>query len=63
MKYELDTHGWPLIVNVENDDAIIATFPLPAGSNGDDAAANAQLRRATTLVYVLNSDDGLGGDE
>lgn len=52
-RFTIDTMGWPLIVN-DKDGSIIAKFPLPDGSEGDDAEGKAQVARAHTLVRILN---------
>lgn len=59
-RFTLDTCGWPLIINDEKDEtAIVATFPLPANSNGEDKAATEQVKRANAVVRMLNSFAGV----
>ena len=48
----LDTSGWPLIVN--RGETVVATFPLPEGSAGDDRAGLEQVRLATWLTRALD---------
>lgn len=54
-RYTLDTCGWPLIVN--DGDRVVAQFPLPPGSTGDDAAGLRQVVAARTLAVYLNRAD------
>lgn len=53
-RYTLDTCDWPIILN--DGDEIVATFPRPGNSNGDnDAAAREQIERANAIVRFLNN--------
>jgi hypothetical protein len=54
-RYTLDAADWPLIIN--DGDAIVAEFPLPKGSTGDDDQGRAQLERANDCVRFLNQQE------
>lgn len=52
-RFTLDACDWPLIIN--DGDAIVAQFPLPKGSTGDDKAGREQVRLANLITNLLNA--------
>jgi hypothetical protein len=57
--WELDTCGWPLIINANNSDIAVATIALPKGSEGDDKLGLEAVANGLRIIRCVNGCKGV----
>lgn len=64
-RFTVDACDWPIIINHcdspdDRDAIVVAQFPLPEGSTGDDPMGLAQVERANAVCRFLNQEVARG---